>query len=152
MRQADILNIPQEEKALEILEKEAEERRADLYDPRAPRLEAVRIRSTANPPGEHIDRVIDYTNEIKEKRAELEAKKQRAARVFSRLDHIARLILTLHYIEGISWQEVADIMAISKATLYRKRLEALEALAGELTDEQTADELANEQTNEQAPE
>lgn len=124
----DLENILQEEKALQFLESKAREKQAALYDPQAPRIDAEKIRTTDRTHGAKIDRVIDSLNELQERRAALEAKKEKAGRILCRLDDDGRTIMTLHYINGIPWPEVAAILTISPATIYRKRAEAVKML------------------------
>ena len=127
MTKTELLNIPNEAKALEKLEEKLNKMRARLYSPKS--AEITEVKSTGGKCDQLAEKVIDLENEIAARRAELQKKKETAGRIFNHLDSDHRYIMQLYYVTGLTWPEVADALAISPASIYRKRSEALLILA-----------------------
>lgn len=62
----------------------------------------------------------------------------------SMLDHLSNLpeqerrLVQLHYLDGMSWEETADELGLSKSAFYRLRTEALAKLHAEITTGETS--------------
>ena len=126
MTKTELLNIPNEEKALYKLEEKLSQMKARLYSPKA--AEITEIKVTGGKSGQLAEKVIDLETELKARRADLAAKRETAGRIFKHLDDQHRYIMTLYYVDGMKWAEVAEVLAISPAEVYRERGEALEIL------------------------
>lgn len=128
MKKAELLNIPKDEKALQKMETRLQVLKSKAYSPNTPHIYAAQIGSGGKSANPLIDQVIDLETNIKKQRADIDRRKERAARIFRRLDYDHRQIMALYYIAGLSWQEIADCMALAPASIYRKRNEAIDEL------------------------
>ena len=127
MTKTELLNLPNDEKNIIQLENRLKALKTRLYSPQEPNFNE-KIKETGKPAGALVDAVIDLENLIESRKAELKAKKETAGRIFKRLDPEHRAIMTLYYIEGLTWPAVADLMILTPAALFRKRKEAIETL------------------------
>ena len=128
MKKSELLRIPKQEKTLQKMETRLQVLKEKARSPKAPRTFSDQVQATGAPANSLIDYVIDLENEVQARREALKESRQTAARIFRRLDDERREIMTLYYIVGMSWQQVAECMALSEKSVYRKRREALDLL------------------------
>ena len=125
MKKTELLNIQKDEKDLQKMIKRWQALKSKAYSPNGPHTPGEPVGKQGPKDNILIDDLIDLEDTIKAKRADIEQRKQRAARIFDRLDPERRQIMKLYYIAGLSWSDIVDIMQLSPASIYRKRQEAI---------------------------
>lgn len=104
-----------------------------MYGPRAQRLDGMpRSGSGENyVTEERIDRKDELLALYKEKEAELDEKLLIIERAIEKLEPRERRLVRLHYIDGLTWEQVAVEMTYSWRQVHRIHGEALEKLKEE---------------------
>lgn len=81
--------------------------------------------------------MVDLENEISHEICRLMKVRKQMMTCFSRLEHPgSRTVLELRYLNGKTWQEIADIMDCSLHTVYRRHRLAMGELKGNCSEKQ----------------
>lgn len=118
------------------LEEKLAQVEAALYSPKIPQLTAVPPSGT--PTGKGMEALADKHMELQQfyqaKLDELAAEQLEIEHAISSLDETARTVLGYHYIDGLTWSEVANKVHYCLTSIHNiknKALEELERMEGE---------------------
>lgn len=115
------------------LAEKVEEIETALYSPKIPRLTGVP--SSGSPTGSAMEALADKHTEVlqhyRTKRDELAAEMLEIERAIETLDATARMLLRYRYIDGLTWEEVAERAHFSLRQVHNVHSQALQRLKRE---------------------
>lgn len=124
-------------KYIEVLIKSNEEKLLELYDLRDTLPSAFsdddRVstsRNISSQPERLAIKIVDYERKIKQNYEELIRIKLNMMEEINSLDDEYKTILTLRYVDCMSWNKISKILNYAVPTLYEKHREAIKELEG----------------------
>ena len=104
-----------------------EKMRAKLYSPQG-FDDRERVQTSGGQRDELVDMVLDFESLMQAEQREVDELSEQARAMFERLDPEPKQLMTLRYIEALSWPEIAEVMMYAPPTLFKKHRQILDTL------------------------